>query len=410
MSLESDKLEQLPPYLFARINSLKLARRQAGHDVIDLGMGNPDRPAPPHVIEKLCEVARDPKAHRYSASRGITHLRKAVCEWYEKRHNVSLDPESEVVALLGSKEGVSHLFLALLNRGDGVLVPSPSYPIHSSSVLLAGGHLYELPLTEESEFLTSLSEVMGHIFPKPKAIVLSYPHNPTTKVVELGFFEEIVAFAKAHDLLVIHDLAYAEICFDGYKAPSFLQAKGAKEVGIEFYSLSKTFNMAGWRVGFALGNARVIATLSKLKSYYDYGIFTPVQVAAIAALKGPEDCYQETVRVYKKRRDVMVEALNRIGWAVESPRATLYIWARIPEPYRDMGSLAFCEKLLNEADVAASPGIGFGDLGEGYVRLALVENEQRIRQAVRGIRKALDKLKGEDRSEVSKSAPPSEQR
>jgi len=392
--IEAEKLSKLPEYMFGRVNDLRMRARRNGLDVIDLGMGNPDKPPPQHVVDKLCEVARNPKTHRYSASKGIVHIRRAISEWYERRFNVSIDPETEAVACIGSKEGISHLMLAILNEGDLVLVPSPTYPSHFYSVAIAGGRLMDIPLTEETDFLPDLSQITNHVFPRAKVLVLSYPNNPTTRVVDLGFFEEVVDFAKREGLLIVHDLAYSEICFDGYKAPSFLQAPGAKEVGIEFYSLSKTYNMAGWRVGFAVGRRDVIDALAKLKSYYDYGVFTPIQVAAIAALRGPDDCIHENVEMYRQRRNTMIRGLERIGWSVPKPKATLYLWARIPEPFRDMGSLRFCELLLEKGLVAASPGAGFGELGEGYVRFALVENENRIRQAIRGMKKVLQNAQG----------------
>lgn len=390
MRFFSKHMEKIPPYMFARINQMKLNARRAGKDVIDLGMGNPDHPAPPHVVEKLCEVTHDPKSHRYSASSGIPHLRRAITEWYGSRFGVELDPETEAIAVIGSKEGICHLFLAILDEGDMVLVPNPSYPIHYYSVVIAGGHLQSVPLTAESNFVPDLSKVTHQVYPRPRILILSYPNNPTTQVVDLAFFEEVVEFAKREQILIVHDLAYSEVCFDGYKAPSFLQAKGAKDVGIEFYSLSKTYNMAGWRVGFALGNRHVIAALAKLKSYYDYGIFTPIQVAAIAALKGDQSCVDEQVQVYSRRRDVLVNGLNNMGWDVPLPRATMYVWAPIPEKFRPLGSMKFSEFLLEEALVATSPGIGFGTAGEGYLRLALVENERRIKQALRGIRTMME--------------------
>ena len=386
----SKHMERIPPYMFARINQMKLDARRAGKDVIDLGMGNPDRPTPPHVVEKLCEVAHDPKAHRYSASKGIPHLRRAITEWYGNRFGVELDPKTEAISVIGSKEGISHLFLAILDEGDMVIVPSPGYPIHYYSVVIAGGHLHTVPLTVEKNFLPDLSQITQQVYPRPKILILSYPNNPTTQVVDLAFFEEVVEFAKREEILIVHDLAYSEICFDGYKAPSFLQAKGAKEVGIEFYSLSKTYNMAGWRVGFAVGNRNVIAALAKLKSYYDYGIFTPVQVAAIAAIKGDQSCVDELNQIYSRRRDVMVDGLNGMGWSVPRPKATMYVWAPIPEKFRQLGSMRFSEILLEESFVATSPGIGFGIFGEGYLRLSLVENERRIKQALRGIRKMME--------------------
>ncbi len=382
-------MEKLPPYLFAHINQIKLEARRAGKDVIDLGMGNPDQPTPPHIVERLCEIAHDAKAHRYSASKGIPNLRRAITNWYGRRFGVDLDHETEAIAVIGSKEGICHLFTAILDEGDMVLVPSPSYPAHYFGVVIAGGQVYNVPLTAESDFLPDLSKVMRQVYPRPKVLILNYPNNPTTQVVELAFFEEIVEFAKREDILVVHDLAYSEICFDGYRAPSFLQAKGAKEVGIEIYSLSKTYNMAGWRIGFAVGNRHVIDALAKLKSYYDYGVFTPIQVAAITAIEGDQSCVDEQVEIYRQRRDVLVNGLNEIGWNVPLPKATMYVWAPIPEKFRHLGSMKFSELLLEEALVGASPGIGFGATGEGYLRLALVENEMRIRQALRGIRRLM---------------------
>ncbi len=388
--VEAEKLAALPQYVFARVNALRHAARQAGRDVIDLGMGNPDQPTPAHIVDKLCETVRDPRVHGYSASKGIPGLRKAVCEWYDRRFGVALDPETEAVAVIGSKEGISHLGLAILNPGDMVMVPSPTYPSHFYSVAIAGGNIYDIPLSTPGKFLDDIEEASQHLFPKAKALVISFPNNPTTQTVDLDFFEKIVKFAEKEGIIVIHDLAYSEICFDGYSAPSFLQARGAKEVGVEFYSLSKTYNMAGWRVGFCVGNPEVVAALSRLKSYYDYGMFTPVQVAAAAALRGSDSCIHEICDTYRRRRDTLASGLNRAGWNVETPKATMYIWAPIPAGFRDMGSLAFCEMLLEKGLVAVSPGVGFGEHGEGYVRFALVENEQRIRQAVRGIRRVLN--------------------
>ncbi len=385
----SKHMEKLPPYLFTHINQKKLEARRAGKDVIDMGMGNPDQPTPAHVVERLCEAAHDPKAHRYSASKGIPHLRRAITRWYSERFDVDLDYESEAIAVIGSKEGICHLFTAILDEGDMVLVPSPSYPAHYFGVVIAGGQVYNLPLTVESDFLPDLSKVMQQVYPRPKVLILNYPNNPTTQVVDLAFFEEIVEFAKREDILVVHDQAYSEICFDGYKAPSFLQAKGAKEIGVEIYSLSKTYSMAGWRVGFAVGNRHVIGALTKLKGYYDYGIFTPIQVAAIAAIEGDQSCVEEHVEIYRRRRDVLVSGLNDMGWNVPLPRATMYVWAPIPEKFRHLGSMKFSELLLEEALVGVSPGVGFGAAGEGYLRLALVENELRIKQAIRGIRKLM---------------------
>ncbi len=383
----SKRVKTLPPYLFARINAVKAENRAKGVDVIDLGMGNPDRPTPPHIVRKLIEAVQDSKTHRYSTSRGIPHLRKAVTQMYSERFGVDLDPEKEAVAVIGTKEGISHLAFALLDPGDVVLAPSPTYPVHSFCVTLAGGNLISFPVTEETHFVPNLSDIFQHTWPKPKLLIFSYPHNPTTATVDLRFFEEVVGFAKKEDLIVVHDFAYADITFDGYKAPSFLQARGAKEVGAEFYSLTKTYNMAGWRVGFLVGNREMVQALANLKSYIDYGIFTPIQVAAIAALKGPRDCIEENVRHYQSRRDVMVKGLNQMGWPVEKPKATMYLWARIPEKFKHMNSMDFSIMLLEKAEVAVSPGIGFGPWGEGYVRMALVENEDRLKQALKNMKK-----------------------
>ncbi|HOL21232.1 MAG TPA: aminotransferase class I/II-fold pyridoxal phosphate-dependent enzyme [bacterium] len=386
-SIESKRIKNLPVYIFQDINTRKLKLRREGRDIIDLGMGNPDRPAPKPVIDKLVEVARDCKAHRYSASKGIPHLRREICNWYEKRFGVKLDPEEEAVVCIGSKEGISHLALAVFDRGDVVLVPNPTYPSHLYSVIIAGAKIKDMPITKSNGFIPELKGSLIKGARKPKAMIVSYPNNPTAQVAHPDFFREVVRFAKRHNIFVIHDIAYSELCFDGYQAPSFLQTEGAKDVGIEFYSLSKTYNMAGWRVGFAVGNKNIIGALAKLKSYYDYGIFTPIQVAAITALKLEKKCIDEVVETYRKRRDVLVEGLNRIGWPVEKPKATMYVWAEIPERFKEMGSVKFSLYLLEKADVAVSPGAGFGKYGEGFVRIALVENEQRIRQAVRGIKR-----------------------
>jgi len=387
--VESERIRDLPVYIFNDINIRKLKLRREGMDVIDLGMGNPDRPTPGPVIDKLIEVARDCKAHRYSASRGISHLRREISLWYGRRFGVKIDPEEEAVVCIGSKEGISHLALSVFDKGDVVLIPNPTYPSHLYSTIIAGASIYDIPLTKENGFIPDLTQPIYDRFPRPKALILSYPNNPTTQVVDLNFFKEVVRFAKKNNLFVIHDVAYSEICFDGYQAPSFLQVPGAKDVGIEFHSLSKTYNMAGWRVGFAVGNRYVTGALAKLKSYYDYGLFTPIQVAAITALRLDRKYIDEVVNTYRNRRDVIVEGLNKIGWSVEKPKATMYIWAEIPEKYREMGSMKFSIYLLEKAGVAVSPGIGFGKYGEGYVRIALVENENRIRQAVRSLRKVL---------------------
>ncbi len=381
------RIRRLPDYLFARTNALKQQARARGVDVIDFGMGNPDRPAPSFITDKLCEVARDPKAHRYSASRGLPHLRQEIARWYAGRYGVTLDPDLETIVTIGSKEGLTHLAFAILDAGDTVIVPSPTYPIHTYSVLLAGGSLVTIPLGRPEELLERIGAAVATMHPKPKALILSFPHNPTTATVDPGFFDGVVAFARAHGLIVIHDLAYADVVFDGYQAPSFLQAPGAKEVGVEFFSMTKSYNMAGWRVGFMVGNAAIVAALAKLKSYLDYGIFTPIQVASITALRDGAEASREIAATYRARMEVMVDGLLKLGWEVARPRATMYLWARLPEAHRAGGSMAFAEKLLAEAGVAVSPGAGFGPEGEGFVRFALVENEERIRQALRNMRK-----------------------
>ncbi len=368
---------------------MTLERRRQGIDVVDLSMGNPDRPTPDHIVEKLCEAAHDQRNHRYSASRGIFNLRREAAWYYGRRFGVDLNPENEVIAVIGTKEGLSHLALALIDEGDVALVPNPTFPIHIYSVVIAGGNVLSVPLRGIDHFLPDLSDVIKKLWPRPKVLILSFPHNPTTLTVDLAFFEEIVSFAKQNEIIIVHDLAYKDIVFDGYEAPSFMQAKGAKDVGVEFISLSKSYNMAGWRCGFAVGNRDIIDALAKIKGYYDYGIFAPIQIAAIMALRESEECARENALAYQNRRDVLVDGLNKIGWQVEKPKGTMFVWAPIPEEYRYMGSMDFCMKMLEQAEVCMSPGIGFGDKGEGYVRLALVENELRIKQAVRQIKRAL---------------------
>jgi len=385
----SKRLDRLPPYLFGMLNELKLRLRQQGEDVIDLAMGNPDSPPAPHIVEKLRQVALDPKAHRYSASKGIRNLRKAICRHYQRRYGVELDWETEAIGVIGSKEGLAHLSLALLDEGDTALVPNPTYPIHIYSVVIAGGNVISIPLCQEENFVPQMDQISRKLWPKPKVMILNFPHNPTTAVVDLSFLEQIVEFARQEEILVVHDFAYSDIVFDDYKAPSIMQVKGAKQVAVEFFTMSKAYSMAGWRVGFCVGNSHIIKALAKIKGYYDYGMFTPVQVAAIAALDGPQDCVKETVQRYQRRRDVLVEGLNRIGWPLSKPKATMFVWAPIPDKYRQMGSMKFATKLLEDAKVAVTPGIGFGDRGEGYVRMALVENEHRIRQAIRNIKRCL---------------------
>ncbi|MBL8041912.1 MAG: alanine transaminase [Nitrospira sp.] len=384
------RIKRLPPYVFAQVQSLKLEARQRGEDIIDFGMGNPDQPTPPHIVDKLIEASKKAKNHRYSASRGITKLRHAITGWYKRNYDVELDPETEAIVTIGSKEGLAHLALATIGPGDVVLTPTPTYPIHMYSFIIAGGEVRGIELRQDSDFFDDLLRVYRQTLPRPRILVINFPHNPTTAVVDLEFFKKIVAFAKEHDVIVIHDLAYADIAFDGYKAPSFLQVPEAKDVGVEFYTLSKAYNMPGWRVGFCVGNREVVGALAKLKSYLDYGIFQPIQIASTVALNGPQDCVKEVVQRYQNRRNVLVNGLNRIGWPVALPRATMFVWARIPDPFRHMGSLEFSKLLLREAKVAVSPGIGFGEGGDEFVRFALVENEHRTRQALRGIRKVLN--------------------
>jgi alanine-synthesizing transaminase len=370
---------------------LKAKARARGEDIIDFGMGNPDKPAPAHIVEKLVEAAQRPDTHRYSVSRGIPRLRKAICDWYQRKYDVTLDPDSETIVTIGSKEGLAHLALATVGPGDAVLVPNPAYPIHPYGFVIAGADIRHVPLTPDVDFFAELEKSVKDSWPKPKMLVLNFPGNPTTQCVDLDFFQRVVDFAKEHQIWVIHDLAYGEITFDGYKAPSILQIPGAKDVAVEFYTLSKTYNMPGWRVGFMSGNPTLVAALARMKSYLDYGMFTPIQVAAITALDGPQECVAEIVETYKQRRDVLCDGLNAIGWPVEKPKATMFVWARIPEQFREMGSLEFSKKLLKEAKVAVSPGIGFGEYGDDYVRFGLIENQHRTRQAIRGIRDMMKK-------------------
>jgi alanine-synthesizing transaminase len=387
------RINRLPPYAFAQVQALKLEARRQGEDIIDFGMGNPDQPTPPHVVDKLIEAARIGRNHRYSASRGITKLRHAITAWYKRRYDVELDPETEAIVTIGSKDGIAHLALAMVGPGDVVLTPTPTYPIHTYSVIIAGGEVRGIELRPDSDFFDDMLRVYRQTLPRPKILVINFPHNPTTAVVDLEFFKKVVAFAKEHNLIVVHDLAYADLVFDGYRAPSLLQVPEAKDIGVEFFTLSKSYNMPGWRVGFCVGNREVVGALTKIKSYLDYGIFQPLQIASIIALNGPQDCVKDIVGRYQRRRNELVDGLNRIGWSVEKPRATMFVWARIPPPYRGMGSLEFSKLLLRDAKVAVSPGIGFGEGGDEYVRFALVENEHRTRQAVRGIKHTL-KLSG----------------
>lgn len=386
---EFSRLDRLPPYVFATVNQLKMEARRAGQDIIDLGMGNPDLPTPPHIVEKLIEAAQKPANHRYSASRGITKLRMAIANWYKRRFDVDIDPETEAIVTIGVKEGISHLTLVAIRPGDVVFSPNPTYPIHPYSAIIAGGDVRGIPLDPDADFFENLMQATKQTWPRPKMLVISYPHNPTTEVVNLEFFQKIVDYAKEHNVLVIHDFAYADLVFDGYQAPSFLQAKGAKEVGVEFFSLSKSYSMAGWRVGFCVGNAQTVAALGRIKSYLDYGIFQAIQIAAIIALNGPQDCVEEIRKTYESRRDTLITGLNRIGWDVKSPKGTMFVWAKIPEKFRKMGSVEFSKFLIREAQVAVAPGRGFGEYGDEYVRFALIENNMRINQAIRGLRKII---------------------
>jgi alanine-synthesizing transaminase len=384
---EFRRIQRLPPYVFAIVVELKSKLRHAGEDIIDMGMGNPDLPTPKHIVDKLVEAARNPRNHRYSLSRGIPKLRLAICNWYKRKYNVDLDPETEAIATIGAKEGLSHLVLATMGPGDIALVPSPTYPIHTYSVIIAGADVRSISLTSgEGDFVERAERAIKMMWPRPKMMILSFPHNPTTQVVDLDFFKRVVAFAKEHKMLVIHDLAYADLVFDGYKAPSILQVHGAKDVAVEMYSMSKGYSMPGWRVGFVVGNKRLVGALTRMKSYLDYGIFQAIQVAATVALNGPQRVVDEAVEIYRKRRDCLVEGFARIGWEFEKPKGTMFVWAPIPEPFRQMGSVEFSKLLLTRAKVAVSPGIGFGEHGEGFVRFALVENEHRIRQAIRGVK------------------------
>lgn len=383
------RIDRLPPYVFNITAELKLAARRRGEDIIDLSMGNPDGPTPPHIVEKLNEVSRRPDTHGYSSSKGIPRLRRAISHWYKDRYQVDIDPDSEAIVTIGSKEGLAHLMLATLDKGDTVLVPDPSYPIHIYGAVIAGADIRSVPLTPGIDFFAELEKAIRGSYPKPKMMVLGFPSNPTGQCVELDFFERVIALAKKHDIFVVHDLAYADIVFDGWKAPSIMQVPGAKDIAVEFFTLSKSYNMAGWRIGFMVGNPDLVAALARIKSYHDYGTFTPLQVAAIAALEGDQSCVTEIAAQYQRRRDVLVKGLQEAGWPVEKPKAAMYVWAKIPDAYRAMGSLEFARQLLDKAKVCVSPGIGFGDYGDDFVRFALIENESRIRQAVRGIRAML---------------------
>jgi alanine-synthesizing transaminase len=392
---EFARLTRLPPYVFNITTELKMAARRRGEDIIDFGMGNPDGPTPKHIVDKLIETVIRPDTHRYSVSKGIPRLRRAICHWYRRRYGVDFDPETEAIATIGSKEGIAHLTLATLGRGDTVLVPNPSYPIHIYGPVIAGADIRHVPMTPEVDFFSELERTIHTSFPKPKMLIINFPSNPTAQCVELPFFEKIVALAREYGIYVVHDLAYADLCYDdaypNNRAPSIMQVPGARDVAVEFFTMSKSYNMAGWRIGFMVGNKDLVSALGRIKSYHDYGTFTPIQVASIAALEGPQECVEEIRREYQRRRDVLARGLHEAGWMVEVPKASMYIWAEIPEPYREAGSLEFAKRVLAEAKVAISPGIGFGDYGDNHVRFALIENEHRIRQAVRGIKEMFRK-------------------
>jgi len=383
-------IQRLPNYVFNTVNELKTKYRAKGVDIIDLGMGNPDQPTPKHIVDKLIEASTKARNHRYSASAGIPKLRLAISDWYKRNYDVDINPDTEAVATIGSKEGISHLMLSILSPGDMVIVPNPAYPIHIYSVIIARGDIQGVKLSDDATLIEDIEKKVKELWPKPKVLTISFPNNPTTQVVSLDFFKRIYELAKEYGLIVVHDFAYAELCFDGYKAPSFLQVKGAKKVGVEFYSLSKSYNMPGWRIGFMVGNPKIIAALKKVKSYMDYGIFQPIQIAAISALNGPQECVGQINEKYRSRRDRLCEGLSRAGWHIEKPKGTMFVWGKIPEQFQKIGSLEFSKLLIKKAGVAASPGIGFGNHGEGFIRFALVENEQRIMQAVRGIRKLIN--------------------
>ncbi len=385
------RIKRLPPYVFNITGNLKAAARRHGEDIIDFGMGNPDGATPQHIVEKMIEAARKPDTHRYSLSKGIPRLRRAIANWYERRYGVVIDPESEAIVTIGSKEGIAHLCLATLDQGDVVLVPNPSYPIHIYGPVIAGANIRSVAIHDTDSFLCELEQAIPLMYPKPKMLILNFPANPTTQCVDLTFFERVVGLCRQHSIWLVHDLAYADIVFDGFRAPSVLEVPGAKDIAVEFFTLSKSYNMPGWRVGFMVGNEKLVSALARLKSYFDYGTFTPIQVASILALEGPQDCVAEICDNYRSRRDVLVQGLNKLGWEVALPRATMFVWASIPQPYRDLGSLEFSTRLLSDAKVAVSPGIGFGEYGDGHVRFSLIENEERTRQALRGIRQMFQK-------------------
>jgi len=397
------RIKRLPPYIFSITDSLKREARARGEDIIDFGMGNPDQPTPQHIVDKLIETVQRGDTHRYSQSKGIPRLRKAICDWYQKRFDVTLDPESEAIVTLGSKEGIAHLAMAILGPGDAVLVPNPSYPVHPYGFVIADADVRHVPLTPDVDFFSELENAILNTWPKPKVLVLNFPGNPTTQCVELEFFEKVVAIAKEHGIWIVQDLAYADLVFDGYKVPSILQVEGAKDIAVEFFTLSKSYNMPGWRIGFCVGNPVLVNALARIKSYLDYGMFTPIQVAAIAALEGDQTCVEEIRDMYCKRRDVLCEGLSSAGWQVSKPKATMFVWAKIPEQFQHMGSLEFSKLLLQEAKVAVSPGVGFGQYGDDHVRFALIENEHRTRQAVRGIRRMLRNTAESDQNKTKEA-------
>jgi len=384
-----ERIDRLPPYVFSIVDQIKMEYRHKGQDIIDLGMGNPDMPTPPHIVKKMEEAILKGRNHRYSVSRGIHKLRVAICNWYKRNYDVDLDPETEAIATIGSKEGLAHLMLAILNPGDLAMIPNPSYPIHRYSVVIAGGNVVNVPMTLHTDLAENIMAAYRETWIRPKVLLLNFPHNPTTATVDLAFYEKVVAFARENNLIIVQDLAYADLCFDGYKAPSIMQVPGAKDVAVEFFTLSKSYNMPGWRMGFMVGNKEIVKALTRMKSYLDYGTFTPIQIAATVALDGPQQCVDDIRAVYQKRRDVLVNGLNKIGWDVPSPKATMFVWAKIPPKFQSMGSLDFCKFLIKEANVAVSPGIGFGEFGDDYVRMSLVENEKRIRQGLRSIKEIL---------------------
>jgi len=386
---EFEKIKRLPPYVFAEVNKLKMELRHADKDIIDFGMGNPDQPTPQHIVDKLCEAAQDGRNHRYSVSRGIPGLRKAICNWYKRKFDVDLDPETEAIATIGSKEGLAHLAVAITSPGDLILTPNPAYPIHPYGFIIAGADIRHVPMGADRDYFADIEKAVKDSWPRPKLIIVNFPSNPTAQVVDLDFYVKLVAFARENDLIVVSDIAYAEITFDDYVCPSIMQVPDAKDVAVEFYSLSKSYNMPGWRMGFMVGNKEIVAALAKIKSYLDYGTFQPLQIASCAALNGPQDCVEEIRAMYQSRRDVLIDGMHNMGWMADKPKASMFVWAEIPDEFKSMGSLEFSKKMLIEAGVSVSPGIGFGDYGDDFVRIALIENEHRTRQALRGMRQFL---------------------